>query len=61
MVCRTERLRYPTARAAWDALYCEWHRQSELQRVRHKWFKTLAALGVGTAGLAFLATLAGRS
>lgn len=30
MVCRTERLRYSTARAAWLALYAEWERQAGL-------------------------------
>ena len=57
MVCRTENLRYPTARAAWDALYNEWHRQNELQRVRSESFKKALAIGAG-AGLALLAALA---
>ncbi len=50
MVCRTERLRYPTALAAWNALYNEWHRQNDLQRIRwESMTKTLTVIGAAAS------------
>ena len=61
MVCRTEHLRFPTAYAAWGALFHEWRRQNELERARRESVKqALTAIGVG-AGLGLLAGLASRA
>ena len=61
MVCRTEKLRYPTAAAAHAALYQEWLRVEANERVqREALTNALKALGVG-ASLAWLWALASKS
>lgn len=61
MVCRTERLRFCTAAAAWNAMYKEWERQVAIERARREALADVAkALGLA-GGLAWLANLSSKA